>query len=156
MSVEMDELGEQLLMLRNANLTLYERESQVLTPEERHKHRQRALQDKYGYLCTMEGVEGEILLLDQALPLAHQGKQFHVDKYRNMLDDAHQVMREEAKAQASKYALGYSTKSGSLAASTPASAAPDAHYHQVMKQREERHGWQRSRAPAWREKAGTT
>ena len=146
MSVEMDELGEQLLMLRNANLTLYERESQVLTPEERHKHRQRALQDKYGYLCTMEGVEGEILLLDQALPLAHQGKQFHVDKYRKMLDDAHRVMREEAKAQASKYALGYSTKAGSLAPSTPALAAPDAHYHQEMKPREERHGWQRSRA----------
>jgi hypothetical protein len=97
-------------------------------------------------LCTMEGVEGEILQLDQALSLAHQGKQFHVDKYQKMLDDAHQVMREEAKAQASKYALGYSTKSGSLAASTPASAAPDAHYHQEMKRREERHWWQRSRA----------
>jgi hypothetical protein len=146
MSVEMDELAEQLLMLRNANLTLYERESQVLTAEERQKHMEHALQDKYGYLCTMEGVEGEILQLDQALPLAHQGKQFHVDKYRKMLDDAHQVMREEAKAQASKYALGYLTKAGSLAASTPASAAPHAHYHQEMKRRDERQWWQRSRA----------
>jgi len=60
--VELSELKEQMLVLRNANLTQHEREG-TMAAEQSPQQRK----DTYGFLSTMEMLETEIVLLEDAV-----------------------------------------------------------------------------------------
>jgi len=60
--VEVSELKEQMLVLRNANLTQHEREGTIAAQQSPQLRK-----DTYGFLSTMEILETEIVLLEDAV-----------------------------------------------------------------------------------------
>ena len=83
MDSEVTQLKEQMLVLRNANLTQHEREGvhAAKLPED-------ALKDKFGFLSTMNAVESEILALDTMLESGAFDHATSADNYMGMLKQA--------------------------------------------------------------------
>ena len=83
MDSEVTQLKEQMLVLRNANLTQHEREGvhAAELPED-------ALKDKFGFLSTMNAVESEILALDTMLESGAFDHATSADNYMGMLKQA--------------------------------------------------------------------
>jgi hypothetical protein len=89
---EFRELRQQMLILRNSNLTQYEREGSTVAHAD-----MATLDNKYGFLCTMETLESELVELEDA-----QSPCLSIDaavaKYRDMMDKIDENHRETTTA----------------------------------------------------------
>ena len=89
---EFRELRQQMLILRNSNLTQYEREGSTVAHSDIA-----TLDNKYGFLCTMETLESELVELEDAQNPC-LSSDAAVAKYRDMMDKIDENHRETTTA----------------------------------------------------------